>query len=962
MASLIIFIALLFFTGNAHAAPVVVAAIAATSVTVVGTTVAFSFSWATFFTSLVLQALSGALNKPKQNNSGSSFQAEARDRLHTLRSSVETRKIVYGEVMLSGPLIERSSSGTNNEYLHLVIALCEGPVHAISDIYLNDEKVGDLDASGNVTTGRFTDYLRIKKYLGAEDQAADTDLIAENPRWTANHRLRGVAYLYVRLRYSNDVFPDGVPNIKALVKGKLIYDPRTASTQWTNNPTLCVRDYLKASYGLGCTDDEINDLVNIAHANICDERVLMATHEINFSADASNEICTFVNEDRVFETGDGVRLTTTGTLPTGLSTLTTYYVIRLTESTVKLATTYLNALAGTAIDITGAGSGVHTMGHYDQVRYTCNGVIDLGKKPTDILAGMQTSAAGAMVWSQGKYSFFAGAYTSPVMTLSEDDFRAAPDIMPKMPRRELYNAVRGTYIDPTRYWQPSDFPMVTNLVYEAQDNNQRIPRDIEFQFTTNYIRAQRIAKIHLDKSRQSITIKLKLKITAFKLSVWDRFYLNFDLLGWENKEFIVLTWSIVEGGIDITAQEESSNSYEWNSGNATLIDPAPNTNRPSAFFVQPPGTPVVTEETYETTNSTGVKARAIVSWMASPDAFVVSYQPEYKLSVDSEWIVLPRVNGTAIRFDDIAPGAYDFRVKAINALGAGSAYASVSKTILGLSAPPADVESFSLIAISGNAFFTWQLHDDLDVRMGGQIVIRHVPEVTDAQWGDGVIIESYAGNAVSGFGALKTGTYMAKAVDSTGNYSDNFVSFVATEGMVTGFTTVATSTQHPLFNGDKSNVAKVGSEIQLDSANTIGEMLTPISTWPLISALGGIATAGEYEFDAVMDLGSVATRRFETVIAAHAFDTGDTIGARLNPISEWNSISGDVINDCDATMFARTTNDDPSGSPVNWSEWTPFWVADFTCRAAEFKVGLSSGASTHNISISQLAVKAKEPV
>lgn len=59
--------------------------------------------------------------------------------------------------------------------------------------------------------------------------------------------------------------------------------------------------------------------------------------------------------------GQAVVLTTTGTLPAGLSLATTYYVIRLTSTTFGLATSQANANAGTLINITDQGSGVHTM-------------------------------------------------------------------------------------------------------------------------------------------------------------------------------------------------------------------------------------------------------------------------------------------------------------------------------------------------------------------------------------------------------------------------------------------------------------------------------------------------------------------------------------------------------------------------------------------------------------------------
>ena len=83
-----------------------------------------------------------------------------------------------------------------------------------------------------------------------------------------------------------------------------------------------------------------------------------------FTADASTDIITMTSTTNIpsnILTGTRVRLTTTTTLPAGLSLATDYYVIKVTDSTFKLATSYANAIAGTAINITDAGTGTHTM-------------------------------------------------------------------------------------------------------------------------------------------------------------------------------------------------------------------------------------------------------------------------------------------------------------------------------------------------------------------------------------------------------------------------------------------------------------------------------------------------------------------------------------------------------------------------------------------------------------------------
>jgi microcystin-dependent protein len=72
--------------------------------------------------------------------------------------------------------------------------------------------------------------------------------------------------------------------------------------------------------------------------------------------------------------GQKIRLTTTGTLPTGLSAGVDYFVIRASSTTIKLASSQANANAGTAIDITGAGAGV------SQIEFTNDSYANIGKQ------------------------------------------------------------------------------------------------------------------------------------------------------------------------------------------------------------------------------------------------------------------------------------------------------------------------------------------------------------------------------------------------------------------------------------------------------------------------------------------------------------------------------------------------------------------------------------------------------
>jgi len=70
-----------------------------------------------------------------------------------------------------------------------------------------------------------------------------------------------------------------------------------------------------------------------------------------------------------FNTGDKVQLTSSGTLPAGLSLATDYYVILVDADSFKLAASESDAYAGSPVDITAAaGGGTHTMTHFPTER------------------------------------------------------------------------------------------------------------------------------------------------------------------------------------------------------------------------------------------------------------------------------------------------------------------------------------------------------------------------------------------------------------------------------------------------------------------------------------------------------------------------------------------------------------------------------------------------------------------
>ena len=190
----------------------------------------------------------------------------------TQRGSTIPHQTIYGKMKVAGARIFDGTTGTENVDLHRVLAFAGHEITSFEQIYINDERAV-IGGNGIVThPSRYQGKIKIYKHLGSPDQAADGNLVSANVGWTANHRLRGIAYLYCKFTFDVDAFPNSVPEITAVIKGKKVYDPRNTTTAWSDNPALCVRDYLTATgYGLGEATANINDTAFIAAANICDE-------------------------------------------------------------------------------------------------------------------------------------------------------------------------------------------------------------------------------------------------------------------------------------------------------------------------------------------------------------------------------------------------------------------------------------------------------------------------------------------------------------------------------------------------------------------------------------------------------------------------------------------------------------------------------------------------------------------
>ena len=169
----------------------------------------------------------------------------------TVRSAIESRKIVYGRALVSGPVAYHNLSGSNGQHAWYVIPLCDGESDAIEALWPDGDEIpaADIDwtpgvggadgtGTGAVSTAKWlgsnspaTSAVRTYWTLGHDDQVAMSKLTDAFTDWTTDHRGRGITYGVVQLLFDENTEKiweeNGQPNnIRWLVRGRKVYDRR----------------------------------------------------------------------------------------------------------------------------------------------------------------------------------------------------------------------------------------------------------------------------------------------------------------------------------------------------------------------------------------------------------------------------------------------------------------------------------------------------------------------------------------------------------------------------------------------------------------------------------------------------------------------------------------------------------------------------------------------------------------
>jgi len=242
-----------------------------------------------------------------------------------------------------------------------------------------------------------------------------------------------------------------------------------------------------------------------------------------------------------------------------------------------------------------------------------------------------------------------------------------------------------------------------------------------------------------------------------------------------------------------------------------------------------------------------------------------------------------------------------------------SPYASVEAEIYGKLYAPNDVTNFNMVAQGDKAYLSWTTVADLDVIIGGSYWIRHTSKISGVTWaGSTDVTKTVPGNTDNYLAPLLSGSYLIKALDSSGNESQNTAFIKSNTADILALNAVHTSNQHTLFG---SNTADKGvndsrnSNIFYDSSdNTIELSAASLST----GTHDAYYTTGTHEDDVI----SSGTHDEYITSGTHdSFGTGTHDDARAT--GTHNAILNAGSIEFQNTNFVDTASgnfDDRSGS------------------------------------------------
>lgn len=776
-----------------------------------------------------LQLLGAANARRKQRAAAARARAEynanLQDRNVTVLTNEANWRVVYGSpAPIGGVIVDMLTSGNVDQFQHLVVLFASHESEAIDEVYLEGDAVGPLDADGWATAGgafyeaqsdvTVTELVSFVGGVGTISRApvsvmsvvsgspgpessdyvvhgftssGSTVTISSGATTTAS-----VTYNYAsavsRVRISKHLSPGGVDTADAYLMAAL-------PGQWTADHRISGHTYIVLTLDLRMARFQggpPNVSVKMRGKKVYDYRTSTTAYSANAALCAADFIAS--------EYGYGA---TTGQVDT---------------ATAQAA----------ANDCDAQG-------------FECHGMIDTGAGRDANLQQIENAFAGASHYSGGVWRIMAGAWSTPVMTLT-DAMMAAPIevVQASEPAEKRYTGARGKYAPASGLGVADDFTPYDPPGYDTADGQARV-HDMELPMTATNAQCQKLAAIAVEKSRLGLTINCPAHFGAWHLQPGDRVYVTNAELGFAAKPFRLVDWTYISTApIGLVLTEDAASVY---TGTFSTADPTRATSTLADPFARPAAPADLqvfsgTDELIKGSDGT-IITRARITWAASTVRAVLQggyTQIRWRDSstTDDAWISADLPADATSHVLENVPDAINIivQVRHITGVAALGNWATAAHTVVGKTEPPPDVSTFAI----NDDRLSWTYPTgvlDLD---GFEVRFNYGSN----DWWDsatplhsGIITDNPYTMTRRPVGPV---TLLIKAVDTSGNYSVSALAIVTELGDQTTDNILLSWPQAPTFAaGVIEGGTLVGAELQADAldeffAPALESMFTPGSS------------------------------------------------------------------------------------------------------------------------------------
>lgn len=355
------------------------------------------------------------------------------------------------------------------------------------------------------------------------------------------------------------------------------------------------------------------------------------------------------------------------------------------------------------------------------------------------------------------------------------------------------------------------------------------------------------------------------------------------------------------------------------------------------------------------------RTRLALSWtLVRVDPRITGYEVQYILPGDTEFTPISAVQTATLDLDNVADGAYTFRIRSITNLGLKGEWLEQNYFVQGLSTPIGDVQGFRLNVQDVQVQLTWELLPELNV---SHYQIRRFPAIQNALWGASeTIIERIPAttNSIT-IPAFNDSSYLIKGIALGGNESLNpAIATLSTLDLIP-YNVIIENNEHPDFLGVKTNMEVAGGVLRLRATAVMSDWqrLSDITT--LTFGETGVAQSGSYDFADVVDLVDVLENVRVNFRYTSNFTNIRGFLSMWETLAQVQTMSGADGDDASFNFLVSTTEDDPNDPGAVFTPFETATISSYRARGFRFRLEAASRTAFVTPEFSAITVQVDMP-